>query len=428
MTIRDEALVPLKRGRARSVFLDPAAGVVRKRFHHPSRLLALFDQSRARSELELLSALARRGLRVPRPLGIVSEGGAWELRMECVPDARPLSDYLRGARDGLAPPGGWARFVARAAALLAELLAAGVVHPDPHPGNVLVDPEGAPWAVDLHGARRRTLRPSEREESLVRAAAAAREELPASLRARFLVAFLAVAEQGFDVPLETLARRIEDAARERRRRIVAQGLGRWTRPSSRCALARLDGRDVLHRPDASLEELRRALATPARGALLLEERSPRALVARWLGAARLAEHGVPAARPVALQRGRGGRALLSLPADAELAPRPPAASLGRLLGVLHDRGLDPARLAPRAWRARADGSLVLADPGPLREIDPRPGRVERARRFASLGTALPSGEDWEPFARAYAAAFCGTADERAELARELLTDARPPTP
>jgi hypothetical protein len=124
--------------------------------------------------------------------------------------------------------------------------------------------------------------------------------------------------------------------------------------------------------------------------------------ASWRRAARLLEHGIPAARPLAIELAPRARAVFEaapaadvsvVVADARIRMRA-AASLGTLFGLLHDRAL--ALAGPieaivafaRDGNARVavDARLRAADPSdprrvlaPVRALLPRASRIERAR-------------------------------------------------
>ena len=106
----------LKSGLARTVLLRrrrSADTVVVKRFHSPSSIQALRDRARAVSEHRLLTALRARDLRVPRPLAVRRRQGSWEVVMEWIPAAPPLSEVLSDP--------GWDPASASAGALAAAL-------------------------------------------------------------------------------------------------------------------------------------------------------------------------------------------------------------------------------------------------------------------------------------------------------------------
>jgi Ser/Thr protein kinase RdoA (MazF antagonist) len=326
----------------RSVLLEPVPGgapVVVKRYHHPGRLRAFLDGARARRELAALSALAAAGLPVPAPLGVARVPGAGELRMAAVPDARDLAVLLAS---GAPPPGGWERLCVRLGRLLARLQALGFEHGDLHPGNVLVDAHGAPWLVDVQRVRRGTGSAERRWAALAECEASAREALPPRVRVRFLVAWLRAtsADARPAGALPELARRLARNGRTLRARRVVEGLGRWLRESSRVrGVGRAPGIGWLRRdlPDAVLAELE----DDTRFTVL--RAGARELEARWLGAARLHEHGLPVERPALLVPRR--RATFERPERV-------AASRASLMDRLAERGL--------ALRSTNDACAVTA--------------------------------------------------------------------
>lgn len=106
---------------------------------------------KARREYELAAELTRRGIATPRPLawGVEGRGPSASWLMTETIDAesllavleRPLAPALRQ------------RLATALGAFLARLHAAGVVHRDLHPGNILAacaDGEPRLWLIDLH--------------------------------------------------------------------------------------------------------------------------------------------------------------------------------------------------------------------------------------------------------------------------------------
>lgn len=335
----------------RSVVLEDELPVPRilKRFHHPNPFLARLDGARARREFEALTALERAGLPVPRPLELCAGERGFEVRLAAIPHARTLEEWL-GAEG--APPGGWARLLARLGTLLARLQLAGWEHGDLHPGNLLVDASGAPWLVDFQRARRAAPDRARLLAQVVECAAVAREALPARLRARFLVAWLATLppELRPDLTGSALARALEQRARLRRAELVRIGLNRWLRESSRARPVEHGGERAWMR--RTLEESRFEVLPPARRLRLEGPRDE--ILARWLGAARLLEHGLPAAGPALLvprlPRGRA-RAVFEVPERGVAAP-------ASALAALAERGL----ALRRAVLADGPGGLYLRPP------------------------------------------------------------------
>jgi tRNA A-37 threonylcarbamoyl transferase component Bud32 len=358
----------LKRGRARTVLTEERGGeqVVIKRFHHPNVLQALRDPGRARAEFRALEHLSRRGVRVPRPLELVDARGGAELCMEAVPGAIVLTELLAASRrDAPAPGRDWGRLVVRLGRLLAGLHGSEVEHSDLHAGNVLVDERDRPWLIDFHAARlvRGPASAERLRRDLVTVTAHAREALPARLRARFLLAWRRALAPELAAVLEpTFEAELEDRARRARREHVAHGVNRWLRPSSRCRVERTSAARVY----VPLLLAARPLPLPVRELPAREARE------RWLAAARLVEHGLPAARPARLELA-GARAALGLEVDLA-GPLLPAGSreraLATVLGLLHDRGLALPGLAAGDLLAVEDAGFVLAPPRELADFDP----------------------------------------------------------
>ena len=410
----------LKSGLARTVYVSRAGDVV-KRFHNPSAVQALRDRRRAVAEQRVLEALLAQRLAVPRPLEVRRVRGAWEVVMERIEDAVPLGEVVRGRAPA---PADLEVLAAAVGELVARAHAAGLDHPDLHPGNVLVDRGGRPWLIDFHKARMRPrLAPAVVERDLVSLTAYLRETLPAAARAALLDAWHRAQPKSTRGEAEALRRTIEQRARLHRRAWVAHAQGRWTRSSSRCEVLDTPAGPLFLRRGlplslaqalgaagvqaTSLPELRTAEV------LVLERRPAHELRERWFAAARLTDHGLGALRPLAA--GPGWTAF-EVPAGA----RPIAladsdgAALGRLVGGLHDRGLD-LNAPPELW---SDGrELYLAPPAGLRHVDPRPGAMDPARRCAHAAALGARGQG--EFRRAYAGAFRSGPTEVEALTREL---------
>jgi len=356
---------------------------VTKRYHHPNPLLARFDGARARRELAALTELLRAGVAVPRPLAVARTAAGWELALAAVPGAQSVRELFDARAQ---PPRGWPHLAARLAALLAQLESAGWEHGDLHPGNVLVDEAGEPWLIDLAHARRARPDAARALAEVVECAAVAREHLPVRTRLRFLAAWLRALPRELRPELAgaALARAIERRARARRQELVRLGLGRWLRESSRVrASAREIGGvrvRVFVRRDLDEPRAERLLAAllapraPARldGALVLGADAAE-LRARWLGAARLHEHGLAVARPAVLAlwprwSASAARAAFEPPPEAERAP-----TCAALEAAFAERGL--ALVSPAgALVADAAGCYALPPREPedvldLRDVD-----------------------------------------------------------
>ena len=397
----------------RSVHLERdelGRSVIVKRFHHPGLIRGWFDGRRARIEFDSLVELASERLPVPRPLELRRTANGWEVRMEALAAARPLSELLR---EGRTPPQGWSSLCAALGRALARLQATRVEHRDLHPGNVLVDPDGSFWLIDFHRSRRRRSRLDPVERDLVLAAAAAREAVPPRARARFLLAWSSALPGGAVAreAVRALGERVEREARSLRRASVERGAGRWLRESSRVRRIVRGGESLLVRRD--LEE--RALAAiDARMPGFLVLKSPRSeLRARWICAARLFEHGLAVAAPAALAP---AWAAFELPPDATHRPhdaRDPrvARALGALLGALHERGLEPRSTLVEAAGSSHAGLPFLLPPLALAAIDPLADAPGRWRALDPSGLPGPCAE---AFVRGYLEAFARPS-ERARI-------------
>ena len=418
MPARDATTRILDSGPARTLLLDPttAPPTVVKRFHHPRPWSALFDRRRARREYALLRRLFERGLSVPRPLDVTRGARGWEVRMEWIADAEPLGDVLRGAPDGREPAGGWPRLLGSLGRLLARMQQAGVEHPDLHPGNALVAADGRAYLLDFHTARTRPATTQSLEQGLVACTAAARELLPADVRARFLLGWFRELAPGLRrdlLPLPELARTVERAARGHRRASVERNSGRWNRTSSRCVVHG-DAPDALVARRGLDEEAARALEHSA-DCLVLRGEDPAVLQRRWENAARLEEHRIPGTAPLARAGGADPWAAFALPATrGEASP----AALGRLLGTLHDRGLGVDVLAREDVVASATGEAHLLPPRRLHVFEPH-GREPRAGRFAALERLVPTKTRDRAFLAAYLEAFRGWPEEEHLLRSRL---------
>ncbi|MCP3916845.1 MAG: hypothetical protein GY711_14940 [bacterium] len=319
----------LKRSPKRTVTLesDTAGKRVVKRFHAPTRAGRLFDGERARREHRSLLQVRAAGLRAPAPLDLRKREGRWELVTEWI-DGTTLRARMHSG-------GPWpAALMRRLGTELASWFQRGVDHADLHPGNVLLDDDGAPWLIDTAHCRvTSTPAPERIRRTLIELAAGSREHVPLRARAGFLAAFRAA------LPLDADALAIEDAARIQRRESLRSRAARWMRESG--AVTRADG-----------GFLRRDLADAGeRPETIVLDGDVRE---RWLTQARLAMHGIPCHKPVFLG------------ADHALFEPHPAYSPGALLGSLHDRALDAEEL----------GSLDVE----LRDFEPT-----LANRGAALG-------------------------------------------
>jgi len=394
----------LKQSPARSVRLEPAAptsgGAARvvKRFASRGPLGRARDGARARREIELLRALHALGLPVPRPLALEARDGGWEVAMEHLDGAAPFAAVLEGRAPWPARPESVARELGR---LSARLAAAGVDHPDLHPGNALLDGNGRAFAIDFHKARLvRRLAPEQLEAQLARMAQGARERTSRRFRARFLLAWwsaLPVEIQPEARSLPDLARRIEERARSERADAVERRRVRWTRAGTAVRATQLAAGAGFERADRE-PGLARALEAaiqvqPAwRGArvlghplapglrVLVHVGAWRELQGTWRTAGQLEEHALPAARPLALVRGSTSWAAFELPAGRiaetwdDVRGLRSMRAIGALAASFHDRGVRPSALDPRVLWLGDDAEVLLTAVDrlePALDVEPR---------------------------------------------------------
>lgn len=371
-TLKQSPAREVRLERPRSTDASGAGPRVVKRFESAGLFAARRDAARARREHEMLEHLSARGLSVPRPLGLSRDGAAWEVAMEWIPAAVTLEALLRGLAPWPVDPALLAR---RLGGLLAGLHAAGVDHPDLHPGNVLIDGSGRVWAIDFHKARLfARLSPTQLEAHLARLAAGTRERAPTAFRLRFLSAWRRAYGPGKRFSREELAAlvaRLDARARREREAAVEKRRLRWTRAGTAVRAVALEAGDGFERADrepglarsleAALEreggqERRRVLRLPGereRRVLVVSGAAWRPIAAAWYCAARLEEHALEAARPLAIARGKRPWAAFELPAWGhapegwtELGQPACLHALGALGARLFDRGLELTQLEP----------------------------------------------------------------------------------
>jgi len=347
--VSDRAIL-LKHNPRRTVSLRfPESGppVVVKRYHHPGPIARLYDRSRARQESETLARLARSGVRVPAQARARRAEEGWELETAWIEGAASLAEILEGR---FPAPEGTAVSAGR---LLAAAHAAGLDHPDLHPGNILVQPDGSTWIVDVRGARIVTaVDAALRRRDLVALIASVRERTSRRTRADFLRAYADALEPApraaFSDDPGWIAG-IEARARIHRREAVRRSRLRWTRDSSVC---RREGDGFAARiPLGQAERV-----------LVVHGLSWRRLLACWYAAARLCEHAVPSVRPLRLSRGPDPCAHFALPHGARNLDAGETADLHGVHRRLRERGLALAGACRDTLMADPDGKLRL---GPL---------------------------------------------------------------
>lgn len=297
----DRSSFPLKVGTHRSLTVED--GRVLKRWHHPSPWSRWLDPWRSRREAQRLRALAARGVRAPRVLGV--DGATLEL--EWITSARTLDQALPEANLELARGlGRW----------LQQLAQAGVQHGDLHGRNVLLDAAQEPWLIDMADVRLGgPLSAAQAQQQLILLLSETIEgATPAWTQC------LAQAAGVGTTPVAALLAQ----ARETRRASVERELDRWLRPSSRCSV------------QGALLEARLDLSPPL-VRVRYERETAQELQRLWLAAARLVEHGLDVARPWRWERGATPWVELALPAAAQ--PADPRDVLRQWEPALRERGL-----------------------------------------------------------------------------------------
>lgn len=366
----------LKHSPARQVLV--VEGRVQKRFRHPGWIARLWDRSRARREFTTLRRLAEAGIPVPHPRTVARGPGGWTVEMDWLREARPLAAWL----DEPAWPFDAARLARELGRLLARVHRLGLDHPDLHAGNVLVEPDGAVWAVDFHKAELRRPDPEVWTRDLVALGSSVRERTSARFRARAYWAWRrelgrggdslegVLGPQGVPGPPEGVpgpnghAREIELGARRHRFEVVRERRLRWTRESSSCRVLRRRSGTAFARSELSDADVARleSRARPTQSGELVRTGTlelvcvtgARAEVLDvWYGAARLEEHGL-GVRPHVFFDAREPRAFVQVHSknvDGE-------ESTGLFLEKLADRGIRVRDIDP---------SSVMRERGLLRD-------------------------------------------------------------
>ncbi|HEY8495002.1 MAG TPA: lipopolysaccharide kinase InaA family protein [Myxococcota bacterium] len=405
---------------------------------HPAReaVKARIGRAPADREWRALAALHAAGLPVPEPLALGALPDGDRLLVLSWIEGVPFEAALLAA----APPARRALLVVLGR-LLARLHAAGWVHGDLHPGNLLVR-AGAPVLLDWQRARR-TRAPQARARDLARLEHALAHHVPLSDRMRLRAAALAL-ERPFDDPAraalraagEAVERRAVAFARGRTRRLLRPG-----RLVARAQVGALHGLrlrtlapETLHALLAAHEEAlaahdERVLKDDHRARVTCHRVGDQALVVKeapWRGAARaladrvrgsaarrawraghgIALRGIGVARPQAwLEERRAGVPVRSWVVLEDVRPGVPAAfalehgfaadevldTLGRLLVVLHRRGVDHGDLqGTHVYLRRAGDRLEtrLIDLEAVRFRTPLPER-RRIQALAELHASLP---------------------------------------
>ncbi len=412
----------------------------------------LLRPAKARLEFENAAELRRRGVLTVEPL-------AWGSRRRWWPsESVVVTREAAGARDFLAvleaspSPGERARLARAFAGCLAALHNAGVDHPDPHPGNFLLDPATLAFTVmDTHAIRfthplswRETLAALTLLNRYFQVRASAAERL------RFWRAYLA-ARPSLAVEWKAGAARLEEATRRSNLKFWTARLSRYTadnrdsRRVRRGAYAGYAERDLpaafveqmLTDPDAlfdapgtvtlkdSPSSTVAALEVGGRAFVLKRFRvktplvrlknavRPTAALRSWTLGRNLLDRGLPTARPLLMvERYRtccpaeGYVAFEKLDDVADLAEAVRrttdrrvlhdwAGKLGRLLRAMHER-----EVAHRDLKAPNVVMLGVSDPATARPVlldlvgvtvGVRVGVAVRRRDLARLAVSFPPG-------------------------------------
>jgi len=419
----------------RRVFRAEAGGLgVVVKEYAPARLWDRW-RGRAAREAERALAAARRGVPVVEPVATarLDDGREWLFLRE-VEGARTLKDLVLAGE-----PKGRRRhdLARRTGELWAALHDAGIRHADPHAGNVLVRPDGAPLFADAGALRPgHYLREAQRVEDLAAFALffltrASRADLllfwssygrAASLTPEALERFRGLVERALPRAFRRLARRRARAELRRGLPFAAEGFaGRvlgeiragalgavaafaktprpgpsvlkasasgWTFRAGEGHVAKLFLPKRAHRPWFDLVRGSRAVRA---------HRAAHALRLRGLatpGVVAVLEAGrPPRASLLVLERVAGGRPLEEAAARAAPAEaRALAALLGRRLRRMHDWGLRHRDLKKdNLLVAAAGGELVFLDLDGVSER--RGGGVPWALRARDLGNLAASLAD-----------------------------------
>ena len=410
-------LVPVTSGRPRSVYRLPAAGPDLPGFYvkhdHPHelrrRLRGLFF-SKARSEYASACELEAADVPTPRPCAWGRRGVQGFLVTLEIPDTQPFLEAWLARRDD---PPARALFLARLGEFLGCLVAAGVVHPDLHVGNVLASGSGDTLRfvlIDPYRAHARQTLGTAEYLALLHWLGRLGPDLR-GCEVRNLLAAAGLSRVGasphelWEAAMRDHERVAEERWPDRRSRLLRNSaLCREVRlPEGRWRVALPNDIEILRaavaRHEAAVgeghllkDDVKRRLSRVTVGSLALvvkEFRRPGVWrFARdrqcWLNAHRLARFRVRTASALGWLRTRDGRGLIVFAdvgprslkdefhiADAR-ARRRLAAAAGRLLGTLHRRGILPgdfksSNLIPTGGND-ADGwpSLALIDVDALR--------------------------------------------------------------
>jgi hypothetical protein len=401
-----------ERGRQRTLSAGrnegPCAWLAIKQYHAQGILRRLGDGKRAQRELRALSRARELGLPVPQPIEVRQRDGVWELVTEFIEGAQALDSCLRQPELSPIPMGELARGLA---GLLSRIVHAGMRHADLHPGNVLVDPSGKLWLLDL--ARARFLEPGtilQDPSTLVAWVAEIRDITSPQFRARVLTCLRRQLDPQSLLCVPNSDREVESLevrARRERTRAIKKATGKWLRLSSATRIVQLRrtstsaAERVVVRADVDTEEalvqlnkidrdgesdgMGRAyvITSPTRHAADSSDMKKAEATRRvlhhapihasqahdlWSSAVRLQLHSIPCARPFLFALEGPSGVVLELPADscalketavkeakapvsASHSRRRIAVALGHWLARLHCSGLSlgPAEFDMLHW-------------------------------------------------------------------------------
>ncbi len=145
------------RRRVPALRLDLFGRVVVKSYYRGG-LIARFNRrhyirgraTRSEKEFEWLRRVRELGVRAPKPIAAAHQG---RLFCRCWLVCREVTGATSLAQLSIERPECLDALLAGCRRQVERLIANSIFHPDLHPGNVLVDPEGEAWIIDFDRAR-----------------------------------------------------------------------------------------------------------------------------------------------------------------------------------------------------------------------------------------------------------------------------------
>jgi hypothetical protein len=436
--------VVIKTNRIRTVvrFPDgPEGPLFVKRFRARKtgkKLLQLVRGSPAWREWRAMRSLRASGLHCPEPVVIAEEkrGGlvvGSVLATREVPDCEEVAARIRQRRiDGDADE---RERLARALARVSwAIFAAGADHPDMHPGNFLVRPDGELVVLDLHSVRIQSglLGPGLRRRRLGKLAWGLGPPFTTPYHAEYLEELRWLCETY--APLDPELGDVDALFDDMHRRALKLEKVRLRSRDKRClvkstgfAVEEVGGRRIYRRKEVSRETVLAMLTTgakqgQAKGQIFERRDHPvgplrDAALRAWKAARACEVRDVRCPRALALihegwPMTRRGTLLLE-PSDARPFSEALAGtsepgrrrelirSAGRLLGRFHAGGLRYDALGPEAFQVDGEGVLLAGLEGIARRRTPRD---ERLGTLAELAKAPLTRTERLRFWRAYLAA------------------------